>query len=86
MVGGKLYLLGGGYDRVTLPKQPPAPHNMAVAVAFRVSWIETNVKHDFELEILDGDGNQDRPGEAASSRSAALSESLPDRTSAPRWP
>ena len=63
VVGGKLYLLGGGYDRVTLPKQPPAPHNMAVAVAFRVSWIETNVKHDFELEILDGDGNQDRPGE-----------------------
>ena len=58
VVGGKLYLLGGGYDRVTLPKQPPAPHNMAVAVAFRVSWIETNVKHDFELEVLDGDGNQ----------------------------
>ena len=58
VVGGKLYLLGGGYDRVTLPKQPPAPHNMAVAVAFRVSWIETNVKHDFELEVLDGDGHQ----------------------------
>ena len=58
VVGGKLYLLGGGYDRVTLPKQPPAPHNMAVAVAFRVSWIETNVKHDFELEILDGDGHR----------------------------
>ena len=26
--GGKLYLLGGGYDRVTLPKEPPAPHNI----------------------------------------------------------
>ena len=54
VVGGKLYLMGGGYDRVTLPKEPPATHNMAVAVAFRVSWHETNVKHDFELEVLEG--------------------------------
>ena len=58
VVGGKLYMLGGGYDRVTLPKQPPAPHNMAVAVAFRVSWNETNTKHNFDLDILDGDGNK----------------------------
>ena len=63
VVGGKLYLLGGGYDRVTLPKQPPAPHNMAVAVAFRVSWIETNVKHDFELGDSRRGRKQDRPGE-----------------------
>ncbi len=58
VVGGKLYLLGGGYDRVTLPKEPPAPHSMSVAVAFRVPWNDTNIKHDFELEILDGDGHQ----------------------------
>lgn len=58
VVGGKLYLLGGGYDRVSLPKGPPAHHSMAVAVAFRVPWNETNMKHDFELEILDGDGHK----------------------------
>ena len=58
VVGGKLYLLGGGYDRVTLPKGPPAGHSMAVAVSFRVPWNETNVKHDFELKILDGDGQE----------------------------
>ena len=58
VVGGKLYLLGGGYDRVTLPNNPPAPHNMAVAVAFRVSWNETNVRHSFNLDILDGDGHK----------------------------
>jgi hypothetical protein len=58
VVGGKLYLLGGGYDRVTLPKGPPAPHSMAVAVAFRVPWTETNMKHDFDVEILDGDGHK----------------------------
>lgn len=58
VVGGKLYLLGGGYDRVMLPKTPPAPHSMSVAVSFRVPWNETNVKHNFELEILDGDGHK----------------------------
>ena len=58
VVGGKLYLLGGGYDRVTLPTEPPAHHSMAVAVAFRVPWNDTNVRHDFEVEILDGDGNR----------------------------
>ena len=58
VVGGKLYLLGGGYDRVTLPKGPPAPHSMAVAVAFRVPWNETNTKHAFDIEILDGDGHK----------------------------
>ena len=58
VVGGKLYLIGGGYDLVTLPNGPPAPHNMAVAVAFTVPWNDTNVKHHFQLEILDGDGNK----------------------------
>ena len=56
VVGGKLYMLGGGYDRVTLSKAPPVPHSMAVAVSFRVPWNDTNVKHDFEVEIMDGDG------------------------------
>ena len=56
VVGQKLYLLGGGYDRISLPKEPPAPHSMAVAVSFRVPWNETNRKHDFQIEVLDGDG------------------------------
>ena len=78
VVGGKL--LGGGYDRVTLPKGPPAGHSMAVAVSFRVPWNETNVKHDFELKILDGDG-RGYSAVTASSKSAALLEYSPDRTS-----
>ena len=31
---------------------------MAVAVAFRVPWNETNTKHAFDIEILDGDGHK----------------------------
>lgn len=52
----KLYLLGGGWDRLVISGPLPATHQMAVAASFRVSWHETNQKHNFELEIADGDG------------------------------
>lgn len=52
----KLYLLGGGWDRLVVSRTLPAAHRMAIAASFRVSWNETNHKHDFELEITDGDG------------------------------
>src|SRR4051812_24732126 len=47
---GKLYLLGGGWDR-TLPGHPSA-----VAVHVRVSWDLTNRQHHLRLELLDHDG------------------------------
>ena len=56
VVGDKLYLLGGGWDRLTVSKPPPVPHQMAVAASFRVPWNETNLKHRFTLEICDADG------------------------------
>ena len=52
----KLYLLGGGWDRLTIARPLPVTHQMAVAAAFRVSWNETNHKHDFEIEVADADG------------------------------
>ncbi len=82
VVGGKLYLLGGGYDRVTLPKRPPAPHNMAVAVAFKVPWNDTNVRHDFDIEILDGDGHKivGASGQFEVGRAAGISPGQDQRT------
>ena len=56
VVGEKLYLLGGGWDRLTVNKPPPVPHQMAVAASFSVPWNETNQKHRFDLEIFDLDG------------------------------
>ena len=55
VTGQKLYLLGGGWDRLTVNKIP-ASHRIAAAVSFRVPWEETNRKHEFEFEITDGDG------------------------------
>ena len=55
VVGGKLYLMGGGWDRLTVHSQP-AKKNLAVALALRVPWHETNRKHAFQIDMTDEDG------------------------------
>ncbi len=54
IVAGKLYLLGGGWDRVTIKE---IPQKFAIAVSVKVPWDETNKKHTLELEILSEDPN-----------------------------
>jgi uncharacterized protein DUF6941 len=64
-VGGKLYVLGGGWSHVLLPQlpgRPPAP--FAVAIGLTVPWNLTNRRFAFELELVDADG--ERIDEAAS--------------------
>ena len=56
MVGGKLYLLGGGWDRFTANSGFPANHKMSVAAAFSVPWNETNRRHPFTFSVEDEDG------------------------------
>lgn len=51
-IGGKLYILGGGWS-ITGPE--PAP--MAIALKIEVPWDQANIKHDFRLVLLDADGN-----------------------------
>ena len=57
VVGGKLYLMGGGWDRLTVNSQP-AKKNLAVALALRVPWHETNRQHSFRIDMTDEDGKQ----------------------------
>ena len=57
IVGGKLYLLGGGWDRITVSKLPSL-HHLALAMAVRVPWNETNQRRQFEVEVADEDGNR----------------------------
>ena len=56
VVGNKLYLLGGGWDVLTVNSGFPLQQRCAVAVSFRVPWNETNRPHDVEIEITDHDG------------------------------
>jgi hypothetical protein len=50
-VGGKLYILGGGWS-VT----GPAPMPSAIAIKFEVPWEAANRKHKVRIELLDSDG------------------------------
>lgn len=56
IAGGKLYLMGGGWDRLTIRRPFPVQQQMAVAASFRVGWNETNMQHRFEIEVADADG------------------------------
>lgn len=56
VVGGKLYLLGGGWDVLTVNTPFPFQQRLTIAAAFRVPWTETNRPHQFQLEIVDEDG------------------------------
>jgi len=55
VTGGKLYLLGGGWDRLTVSVLGQN-QSMAIAVSFRVPWTQTNEKHNFEIELVTEDG------------------------------
>ena len=52
VVGGKLYLMGGGWDRITVNSPFPVQQRLAIAVSVKVPWNETNQKHTFEVEII----------------------------------
>ena len=55
VVDGKLYLLGGGWDRLTINTGFPVQNTIAVAMSFTVPWLETNQQHHIQLEITDQD-------------------------------
>lgn len=51
VVGNKLYLLGGGWDLLTVNAGFPLEQRCAVAVSVKVPWNETNQRHTFEIEV-----------------------------------
>ena len=56
--GGKLYLLGGGFDRINIASPLPQRRRMALAVSISVPWASTNERHRLTLEFVDEDGNR----------------------------
>jgi hypothetical protein len=60
-VGGKLYILGGGWSLTG-----PEPTPMAIALKIDVPWDQTNRRHKLRLELVDSDGEPFiPPGEEA---------------------
>ncbi|MBI3964995.1 MAG: hypothetical protein HY329_05105 [Chloroflexi bacterium] len=56
VVGGKLYLLGGGWERIAVSAPFPIQQPCAIATAFAVPWNETNQRRHVTIEIEDEDG------------------------------
>lgn len=52
-VGGKLYVLGGGWS---LLKRTGQPQSMALAVKVSVPWSLANERHPIEAELATADG------------------------------
>jgi hypothetical protein len=61
VVGAKLYLLGGGWDRLTVNRAFPVDQRCALALSIIVPWNETNQKHSFEVEIVSEDTTTEEP-------------------------
>lgn len=54
-VGGKLYILGGGFDRINMPTTPFA-HRFDLAMLIDVPWNATNQPYQVVVDLLDADG------------------------------
>jgi hypothetical protein len=67
-VGGKLYILGGGWSTTGSPTAP-----MAVVIKIEVPWDRTNVSHDWRLALVDADG---RPVQTSDDRAVEVSGQL----------
>ena len=51
VVANKLYIMGGGWEVLTVNSQFPVTRHCAVAIAVRVSWQETNQQNTLDVEV-----------------------------------
>ena len=56
IVGGKLYLLGGGWDLLAVNQPFPVTRVCALAASYSVPWTETNRRFDVEIVIVSDEG------------------------------
>jgi hypothetical protein len=54
---GKLYLLGGGWNRLTV-NSLQTKRSMSIAAAVRVPWFATNQRHSLEFKVETEDGKE----------------------------
>ncbi len=59
--GGKLYVLGGGWNEIRGKSFPLAYRDLALAIRLSVPWNETNKPHAFEIKLLSDDGDEVLP-------------------------
>ena len=58
VIGGKLYMNGGGWNRVATKGSFPVTKSFSVALAIRVPWTLTNKPHKFEITVQNDDATE----------------------------
>ena len=58
VIGGKLYMNGGGWNRVATKGSFPVTKSFSVALAIRVPWTLTNRPHKFEITVQNDDATE----------------------------
>jgi hypothetical protein len=58
VTNNKLYVLGGGWERLTVSSDFPVRQRCSLALAFSVPWAETNQRNAFAVRIVDEDGKE----------------------------
>ncbi len=56
-VGGKLYVLGGGWDVLRVGVLPAVHHTMAIGMRISVPWTETDREIEMHVMLQDEDGH-----------------------------
>lgn len=56
VVNGKLYLMGGGYDRIVIGNSMPHRFPLSFAVGVLVPWNACNIEHRLQFAIEDPEG------------------------------
>jgi hypothetical protein len=58
VTNNKLYLLGGGWERLSVTSDFPLRQRCSLAISFSIPWAETNQRQQFSVRIVDEDGNE----------------------------
>jgi hypothetical protein len=55
-VNGKLYVMGGAWNRISATAFPASHNHLSVGVVLHVPWDAANEQHAMELRLVDADG------------------------------
>ena len=58
VVNSKLYLMGGGWDRLIVNQEFPVQQLISIAISFAVGWDETNIPQPMEVFVRDEGGRE----------------------------
>lgn len=75
-VGGKLYLLGGGWDTLFVSGFPARHHSMAIGLRVRVPWSPPAVQVRIGVELVDADGRRILPNEVGHTLTVSSRQSM----------